>query len=202
MAMRLTTINETVTALRRGQAAIFPTETVYGLGVSVNAAESPQLLYDLKERDQEKPISWLVADIDDLYRYGKFVPDFARVLARTFWPGPLTLIVKASDEVPPAFRSADDTIGLRMPNNETALQLIRLVGCPLATTSANRAGYKAPQSFDDIEDALIKNVGAAFADDSDDNKSGIASTVINCTEGHPVMVRQGAITINDIKALC
>ena len=95
---------EAVAALKRGEAVIFPTETVYGLGVSVEAAASPEALYDLKERDRGKPVSWLVGGVDDLDRYGAHVPDLARRLARAYWPGPLTLIVEASDAVPAAFR--------------------------------------------------------------------------------------------------
>ena len=93
---------EAVAALKRGEAVIFPTETVYGLGVSVEAAASPEALYDLKERDRGKPVSWLVGGADDLDRYGAHVPDLARRLARAYWPGPLTLIVEASDAVPAA----------------------------------------------------------------------------------------------------
>ena len=126
---------------------IFPTETVYGLGVSVEAAASPEALYDLKERDRGKPVSWLVGGVDDLDRYGAHVPDLARRLARAYWPGPLTLIVEAGDAVPAAFRSAAGSIGLRMPDNDTALELIEAVGCPLATTSANISGLQAPGAF-------------------------------------------------------
>lgn len=201
MAKLTSTMQETVAALKRGDAALFPTETVYGLGVAVDAAESPRLLFDLKGRDQGKPISWLVADAADLDRYGRLVPDFARVLARTFWPGPLTLIVKASEAVPAAFRSAEGTIGLRMPDSRTALQLIRSVECPLATTSANMAGLKAPRSFEAVDGALAERVGAALADPDDSGKSGVASTVLDCTHDHPVMVREGAITVADIQSL-
>ena len=112
---------EAVAALKRGEAVIFPTETVYGLGVSVEAAAGPDVLYDLKERDRGKPISWLVGSADDLDRYGAHVPELARRLAGAYWPGPLTLVVRAADEVPEAFRSNAGTIGLRMPDNATAL---------------------------------------------------------------------------------
>ncbi len=201
MEQHRSTIRETVSALKRGLPAIFPTETVYGLGVAVDAAENLQALYDIKLREQKKPISWLIANSEDLDRYGRFIPDFAQVLARTFWPGPLTLVVNASDEVPEAFRSADGTIGLRVPNNQAALRLIELVGCPLATTSANLAGYQPPQTFDDIDENLLERVAAVYVDRDDSDKSGVASTVIDCTKDHPIMMREGAITIADIQAL-
>lgn len=201
MTVKTCTITETAAALLRGEAAVFPTETVYGLGVAVCAASGPQVLYDLKKREVTKPVAWLVGDAADLDVYGKLVPDFAHVLARTFWPGALTLIVKASDKVPPAFRSAEGTIGLRMPNNATVLELIRSVGCPLATTSANMSGFKAPRTFEALDPALAAQVAAVLVDADDTAKSGIASTVLDCTHDHPIMVREGAISIADIQAL-
>ena len=192
---------ETVDALRSGIPAVYPTETVYGLGVAVAFAENPSVLYDIKQREQRKPIAWLVSDASDLDHYGKHVPEFARVLARTFWPGPLTLIVSASDEVPSAFRSNEGTIGLRMPNNEKALELISAVGCPLATTSANISGLKAPKTFGNLSEDVCRQVSAVLRDDDDANKSGVASTVLDCTGDHPVMVREGAISISDIRTL-
>ena len=192
---------ETVDALRSGNPAVYPTETVYGLGVAVAFAENPSVLYDIKQREQRKPIAWLVSDASDLDHYGKHVPEFARVLARTFWPGPLTLIVSASDEVPSAFRSNEGTIGLRMPNNEKALELISAVGCPLATTSANISGLKASKTFGNLSEDVCRQVSAVLRDDDDANKSGVASTVLDCTGDHPVMVREGAISISDIRTL-
>ena len=187
---------EAVAALKRGEAVIFPTETVYGLGVSVEAAASPEALYDLKERDRGKPVSWLVGGVD-----GAHVPDLARRLARAYWPGPLTLIVEASDAVPAAFRSAAGSIGLRMPDNDTALELIEAVGCPLATTSANISGLQAPGSFDALDPRLAARVGVVMADDRDGDKSGIASTVVDCTVDPPRIVRAGAVTEAHIRAL-
>ena len=194
-------MDKTVEALVQGRAALYPTETVYGVGVAVRYAADPSIIYDIKHREYRKPIAWLVGDLKDLDVYGKHVPEFARVLARTFWPGPLTLIVNASDKVPQAFQSPAATIGLRMPNNDTALQLIAHVGCPLATSSANVSGNKAQCSFDLVDDAIKSSVGACLADVSDTAKSGVASTVVDCTGDHPVMVRTGAITISDIQAL-
>ena len=201
MLPRSSTKHEAVAALKRGEAVIFPTETVYGLGVSVEAAASPDVLYDLKERDRGKPISWLVAGAGDLDRYGARVPDLARRLARAFWPGPLTLLVEAGDAVPAAFRSQTGTIGLRMPDNEAALELIEAAVCPLATTSANISGLQAPGAFDALDPDLVVRVGAIVPDDADDDKSGVASTVIDCTGATPRILREGAVTEADVRAL-
>ena len=87
------THEEALEALKNGQPIVFPTDTLFGLGVSVLHAPSPDILYAIKHREKKKPIAWLVGGIEDLERYGKMVPDFAFALARTFWPGPLTIIV-------------------------------------------------------------------------------------------------------------
>ncbi len=193
------TLGETVDALRCGRAAIYPTDTVYGIGVAIDAAKTPATLYELKRREPGKPVAWLVGGLSDLKRYGKDVPAYAGTLARRYWPGPLTLIVAASELVPEAFRSSEGTIGLRMPACETTLRLISEVGCPLATTSANLSGKPAAHSHDELDADLADNVPAVLADADDSTKSGVASTVIDCTGKSPRMLREGAITQADAR---
>ena len=195
------TFEATASAFKRGEVAVFPTETVYGVGVAVACAPSPDVLFEVKRREKRKPISWLVSERDDLLRYGAGVPEFARVLARTFWPGPLTLVVKASSLVPSAFMSSAGTIGLRMPNSDCALSLIKAVGCPLATTSANVSGLSPTCSFDELDEQILSQVAAVLSDGDDSAKSGVSSTVVDCTGDHPQIMREGAITIADIRAL-
>ncbi|MEG0071125.1 MAG: L-threonylcarbamoyladenylate synthase [Raoultibacter sp.] len=188
-----------VAALKAGGVAIFPTETVYGIAVAVTCAQSPEALYALKRRDRGKPIAWLVSDASALDTYGADVPDFAYTLARAFWPGPLTLIVQAARAVPPAFCSSGGTIGLRMPDCAISLELLARVGVPLATTSANFAGGEAAKTFNELDSALLESVDAAI--DGAIVSSGVASTIIDCTQGYPVMVRQGGISLEAVKAL-
>ncbi len=207
MACTETAVSQAAEILLQGEAVVFPTDTVYGVGVSVSAAKSPDVLYDLKQREQRKPIAWLISSIEDLAYYGKDIPEFAQVLARTFWPGSLTLIVRAGESVPQSFRSKDNTIGLRMPKNDTALALIHAVGSPLATTSANRAGEPAPRTADDLDPDFIKCIGYVLGNGKDGTQgeeaaSGVASTILDCTGDHPRLEREGAITISDIRAHC
>lgn len=187
-------------ALADGRPCIFPTDTVYGVGVAVCAASGPDILFDVKQRDAGKPIAWLVGSIDDLQRYGKNLPSAVCQLVQRFWPGALTVIVEASDSVPVSYRSESGTIGLRMPANETTLALIRRAGSPLATTSANISGRAAVSRFESLDAELLARVGCALRDPIESLHSGVASTVVDCTGGGLRMVREGGITFKDIAA--
>ena len=228
-ARRPLALEEATRALAVGNAVIFPTDTVFGLGVSVSAAPGPQLLYDLKRRDAGKPVAWLVEGPEALDVYGRDVPAYARRLAETFWPGGLTLVVRASDAVPAAFQSPAGTIGLRMPASEAALGLIRAAGCPLAVTSANLSGAADTARAEDLDRALVaRTAGVYLSDDSllhsaatgtagDSDApsasarfaagdrlvpppaSGTASTVLDCTGEAPRVLRAGALTLDDLK---
>ncbi|WP_165043540.1 L-threonylcarbamoyladenylate synthase [Adlercreutzia sp. ZJ138] len=191
---QVNTFDETVQWLRAGKAAVFPTDTVYGLGVSVMHAHGLSALYDLKQRDAGKPIAWLVGGVFDLNRYGLDIPDYAHDLAQRFWPGALTLIVRASDAVPRAFVSPSGSVGLRMPASDITLALIDAVGSPLATTSANLSGYADTGKFDDLDTTLLQQVGCALCDAAP--KSGLASTVVDCTGEKPVVLRAGGVDVS------
>ena len=226
-ARRPLALEEATRALAVGNAVVFPTDTVFGLGVSVSAAPGPQLLYDLKHRDAGKPVAWLVEGPEALDVYGRDVPAYARRLAETFWPGGLTLVVRASDAVPAAFQSPAGTIGLRMPASEAALGLIRAAGCPLAVTSANLSGAADTARAEDLDRALVARTaglylpggvaaagiasGCAEATPSVSARfaagdrlvpppaSGTASTVLDCTGEAPRVLRAGALTLDDLK---
>ena len=183
-----------VEALKAGKAVVFPTDTVYGLGVSVEHARTPRAIYDLKQRDAGKPIAWLVGGVEALDEYGFGGPDYARALAAKHWPGALTIIVRANESVPEAFRSEVGTIGLRMPDCKTTLDLIESVGSPLATSSANVSGCPDSSSAESIDRSLLEQVAASIVNDV--VSGGVASTVIDCSQGKIVVVRQGTIAVS------
>lgn len=182
-------LEQAVELLRAGKPVIFPTDTVYGLGVAVRFAESPEILYQLKQRDGRKPIAWLVEGKRSLERYGKEIPDYACQMAQEYWPGPLTLVVKASEEVPKAFQSPEGTIALRMPDSDLARVLIAKIGSPLATTSANISGGESPSTVQDIDPSLQEAVGCVLDDGS--TGESVASTVVDCTGDQPRILREG-----------
>ena len=179
-----------INILKAGRPAIFPTDTVYGIGVAVGFADSPQAIYNAKQRDEGKPVAWLVGVPEALDEYGVDVPEKVYRLADRYWPGALTIVVKASDKVPEAFRGPNGTIGLRIPDNDTALRLIRVVG-PIAASSANVSGGEAPCKAADLDPELVKCVDAVIEDDR--QASGTASTVLDYSQDQPAIVRQGEI---------
>ena len=152
-----------------------------------------EVLYRLKGRDRGKPVAWLVGKAGDLQVYGRDVPAYALELAERFWPGPLTLVVRASDAVPAAFQSDEGTIGLRMPDSAVALGLIDAVGCPVATTSANLSGCDPAARSGDVDTALASQV--PVVGDGSDRPSGVSSTVVLCTGPEPRVLRQGSARI-------
>lgn len=181
-------------ALRAGAPVAFPTDTVMGLGVAVEHAANPHLLYDIKGRPSDKPIAWLVGGTDALAHYGEDVPAYATAFAEAHWPGALTLVVRAAATVPPAYRSAAGTVALRMPASKTALALIRAAGCPLATTSANVSGEDAPAAATALDERIAARVAWVIADA--ETPSGTASTVVDCTTPTPRILRQGDVVLS------
>ena len=180
-------------AARRGNPIVFATDTVPGLGVAVDFAADPQELYRIKGRPSDKPIAWLVGGVDDLLNYGEGVPDYAFDLAKRFWPGALTLVVRASAAVPPAYVSEAGTIALRMPDSKAALALIAATGCPFATTSANVSGEDTPARAEDVDGRITSQVAWILSDNA--APSGVASTVIDCTGAEPRILRQGGVQL-------
>lgn len=185
-------IPQTIVALKTGGLLVFPTDTVWGLGLAVEYSANPQAIFDVKQRSANKPVAWLVSGVDALNVYGRNVPDYARNLAHAFWPGALTLVVPASDAVPAAYQSSTGTIAVRMPAHTSTLEIIQRMG-PLATSSANLSGEEAPARLDEVAPAILEAAACVFDDDS--TPSGIASTVIDCTGLTLRVLRQGSIVI-------
>ena len=155
-------------------------------------AKGPQAIFDAKQRAANKPVAWLVGGVDALDVYGASVPDYARNLAHAFWPGALTLIVRASGEVPQAFQASDGSIALRMPKHSSCLEIIHQVG-PLAASSANLSGEAAPANMNEVSPELLQSVACVFDDGT--VPTGTASTVVDCTGETPRVLRQGSVIL-------
>lgn len=183
--------------LARGGVAVMPTDTVYGIAQSVLAnPQGPLALFSIKRRPLGKVVPWLVEDADALLRFGVEVPPYARALAERFWPGGLTLVVRASSEVPLPYRAADGTVALRCPGSAFVRSIIRASGSPLATTSANTSGCPAPTSYGDVEQRILDECDVAV--DGGTTPDGVSSTVVVCVGEGPHVVREGAVPSSEI----
>jgi len=191
-------INLAATVLRDGGIVVFPTETVYGLGALADSKFGPHEIFEVKVRPADLPIPLLVETEDALDTWGADVPEYAHNLARAFWPGAVTLVVKASGRVPKDFVAPDGTIGLRSPKHEVVMELIQAAGGPIFTTSANTHGNPAPGTFEEIEPRIIANADVAL--DGGETEHQMASTVVLCTGAAPQVVREGAVSAEDILA--
>ncbi len=189
-------INLAANVLRDGGILVFPTETVYGLGALADSKFGPHEIFEVKVRPSDLPIPLLVETEDALDTWGVDVPEYAHKLAQAFWPGAITLVVKASKKVPKDFRAPNGTIGLRSPKHEVVMELIQAAGGPIFATSANTHGNPAPGSFEEIEPRIIAHADLAL--DSGETEHQQASTVVDCTGAEPVILRQGAITAEQI----
>lgn len=195
-------IRDAASVLTAGGLALVPTETVYGIGVSVAAyASEPNMpadttgygrIFTLKRRDVRQTVPWLVGGEEALDAFGADVPHEIRVLARAFWPGALTLIVKASDAVPPFMQADDGTVALRSSASPVIQALVRACGSPLAVTSANTHGAPAPTAFRDVEPRVLAGVDAAI--DAGATVCDGASTIVAVVDGTYRIVREGPIS--------
>lgn len=197
------------TVLREGGLALLPTETVYGVGVAVSAfvddGETPGpdtgygRIFTLKQRDVAQTVPWLVGGPEALDRYGKDVPEQVRVLAEAFWPGVLTLVIPASNEVPRYMQAADGTVALRASASPVIQRLIAQLDSPLAVTSANTHGMPAPAAYADVEPRILDGVDVAV--DAGETVCRDASTIVAVRDGRPVVLREGALSKEDVQSL-
>jgi L-threonylcarbamoyladenylate synthase len=191
-------INLAATVLRDGGLVVFPTETVYGIGALADSKFGAQEIFEVKVRPLDKPLPWLVENEDALDTYGVDIPDYAHRLAHAYWPGPLTLVVCASERVGKDFRAPDGTVALRSPAHEVVIELIQSSGGPIIATSANTTGNPAPGSYEDVETRILH--AADLCLDGGETAHQQASTVVLCTGAQPVVLREGAIPSDQIAA--
>jgi len=191
-------INLAAAVLRNGGIVVFPTETVYGIGASSASCFGPQEIIDIKARPKSKPLPWLVEDDQALDVYGVEVPPYAHNIAEKFWPGALTIVVKAQDIVAPEFRDDRGTVALRCPDHEVVMELIQASGGPIITTSANTSGKPPAGSFEELEERIVASADLTL--DGGETRHGIASTVVDCTGVEPLVTRDGAIPAEEIYA--
>jgi L-threonylcarbamoyladenylate synthase len=180
--------------LRNGGLVVYPTETVYGLGCDPFKVEAVKRLLDVKA-NRSKPLPVLAARIADVENVA-FVSQNGKRLAAKFWPGSLTLVFYKKPTFPDVVTSGWDSVGLRIPDHDVALRLIRLSGGLLVGSSANRTGEKPPRAVNEISDELKEMVDVVL--DGGPAVQGMPSTVADLTSDKPRILREGPISLQAI----
>jgi L-threonylcarbamoyladenylate synthase len=191
--------------LQAGFLVAFPTETVYGLGADATNASAVARIYEAKGRPADHPLIVHIGDMQDIADWSDDIPDYAIALARNFWPGPMTLILKRSALAQDFITGGQDTVGLRVPNHVIALALLnefkKIGGKGVAAPSANRFGHVSPTTAQAVSDELSQYLAPEdLLLDGGPSLVGVESTIIDCTTESPKILRPGAITEEMIEA--
>ena len=188
-------IRQALEVLNRGGLVAFPTDTVYGVGALAFDSAAVESIYAAKDRPVEKAIPILIGGPEDLDKVTGEIPPMATKLAARFWPGPLTLVVPKHPDLPEVV-SATPTVGVRVPDHPVARALLRAAG-PMAVTSANISGEASPSTAEEVSRQLNGRIPLIL--DGGETPGGVPSTVVNCLGPEPVILREGPITLKDIR---
>jgi len=183
--------------IRSGGLVAFPTETVYGLGADALNPEAVRGIYLAKMRPPDNPLIVHIANKEDVYRLAEEIPEKAEILMSRFWPGPLTLVLKASNIVPKVTTGGLDTVAIRMPKHKVALALIKASETPIAAPSANLAGKPSPTIAEHVIQDLYGRIDLIL--DAGPTSIGVESTVLDLTHDPPQILRPGGVTYEDLK---
>jgi len=192
-------------ALKDGHLVAFPTETVYGLGADATNSDAVARIYSVKGRPADHPLIVHIADMQDMDKWAIDIPEYAIKLAREFWPGPMTLVLKRSGLAKDFITGGQDTVGVRVPDQPIALALLeeykKLGGAGVAAPSANRFGAVSPTTAQAVEDEISVHLESEdLILDGGPSQVGVESTIIDCTGIDPRILRLGAVTAEQVKA--
>jgi len=182
--------------LEKGDLVAIPTETVYGLAANAFNAVSVIRIFETKNRPHFDPLIVHVASIDRVRDVVAELPPLALTLMKTFWPGPLTIVLRKSNRIPDIVTSGLDTVGVRMPDHPLTLELLRSLDFPLAAPSANPFGYISPTTALHVAEQLGDRI--SYIVDGGTCAVGVESTIIDCTGKTPTVLRLGGTTIEQI----
>lgn len=185
-------IEKAADVIRNGGLVAFPTETVYGLGANALDSDAVGKVYSAKGRPSDNPMIVHISSKNDVLELTDRITEDMKKLMDAFWPGPLTMVVPAKPVIPKVTTGGLETVGIRMPSNPVAAELIKKAGVPIAAPSANLSGKPSPTKFSHVVDDLDGRIDGIIA--GEECQAGIESTVVDMTEEIPVILRPGVIT--------
>ncbi|MBN7774021.1 L-threonylcarbamoyladenylate synthase [Clostridium aminobutyricum] len=183
--------------LQEGGLVAFPTETVYGLGANAFDAIAVGKVYAAKGRPSDNPMIVHIAEKEDLQKLTPMITPLMDLLMEHFWPGPLTMVVNKAPGIPDVTTGGLDTVGVRLPSNQTARDLIRKSTCPIAAPSANVSGRPSPTKAKHVVEDLDGRIDAILM--GEDCQVGIESTVVDVSGDNVVLLRPGIITQQELQ---
>ena len=182
-------------ALSQGNLIAFPTETVYGLGADATNPDAVKRIYEVKGRPSDHPLIVHIASLDQMDQWAIDIPEYAIQLARDFWPGPMTLVLKRNTKAKDFITGGQDTVALRVPAHPIALSLLQEFKEGIAAPSANRFGSVSPTTAEAVEEELKDYLSPQdLILDGGQCLVGVESTIIDCTKETPFILRPGAVT--------
>lgn len=185
--------------IQQGEVVAFPTETVYGLGANVFAEAAIRKIFEAKGRPTDNPLIAHIAEHEQLPLLTSELPELAARLSAAFFPGPLTLVLPKHPNVPLLATAGLATIGVRMPNHELAREFIRACGVPLVAPSANVSGRPSPTTWQAVQADLAGKIACILQ--GAQTEVGLESTVVDCTGHVPVVLRAGAVTLEQLQTV-
>jgi L-threonylcarbamoyladenylate synthase len=190
-------IEDAASVIRAGGLVAFPTETVYGLGADAFNPTAVSKIFEAKGRPADNPLIIHVAEPEDLYNLGRGLDWRGEALVERFWPGPLTLVVERSPDLPNITVAGLETAAIRMPRHAVALELIKASETPIAAPSANISGRPSPTTADHVIRDLVDKVDIVL--DAGPTDIGVESTVLDLTTDPPLILRPGGVTLEELR---
>jgi L-threonylcarbamoyladenylate synthase len=190
-------IEQAAFLMQQGQLVCFPTDTVYGIGAAASNEDAIRKLYAVKGRTPDKPLPLLIAHPNDARHFAEVTPAAKSLIAR-FWPGALTIVMRKVDGFRSAALARQPTVALRVPDHDVPREIARMLGEPLTGTSANRSGSRPPLSAAEVAFSLGDMVSLVV--DGGRAEGGVESTVVDVSGGAPVIVREGAVSREELES--
>lgn len=194
-----TDINKAKKILENNELVAIPTETVYGLAGNIYNESAIRKIFETKKRPFFNPLIVHIHDKKQLQEIAIEIPEKAQLLANTFWPGSLTLVLKKKSNIPDIITAGKDTVAVRVPNHKLTLDLLKSLQFPLAAPSANPFGSISPTTAQHVADYFQNNLQMVL--DGGNCQNGIESTIIGFENGDPILYRLGSISIEEIEAI-
>jgi L-threonylcarbamoyladenylate synthase len=192
----LNSIEKATDLILKGEVVAIPTETVYGLAADALNRDAVKKIFKAKGRPSDNPLIVHIADFEEIYNFTENLPKEAEILAKKFWPGPLTIITKKNNIIPDIVTAGLDSVAIRMPDLNITRDLIKLSGRVLAAPSANLSGRPSPTSYKHVLNDLENKIPAILM--GPDCTVGVESTVIDLTSDPICLLRPGKITVEEI----